>query len=204
MDSKRARRFLIVAFALSLLIHLILSGVIRWPFHPSTGEVQMVSIEHLHKTRILHVTPPPRRTPTPSVHKAPVHVAKAVAFNPNSHLTEGRAAFGSASPAPTPTPEPTPNCATNDTPVQLVATPSPPATIAPDARADGASGIARIRVVVSSDGAVESTSVVQSSGSSLLDVVATDIARASQYTPATHACKAIASAYVFGVEFSPY
>ncbi|HUA10289.1 MAG TPA: TonB family protein [Candidatus Acidoferrales bacterium] len=205
MDSKRTRRFLIVAFALSLLIHLVLSGVIRWPFRPSSDDVQLVSIEHLHATRIAHATPPPKRTPAPVAHKAPVHVAKAKAFNPHSRLTEGKAAFASETPPPSPSPVPTPGCAAGDTPVQLIASSPPPVpSIPPDARADAIDGVVRVRVIVNPDGSVDSASVLQSSGNPSFDLAAVDMARAAQYAPATHACKAIASAYVYGVRFSPY
>ncbi len=205
MDSKATRRFLIVAFALSLLLHLILTGIIRWPFAPQSDEVQIVRIEHLHRTRIAHIPPPPPRTPAPPPqHRAPVHVAKATAVNSNSTLTEGKAVFGTASPeSPTPAATPTPNCATNDTPVQLIASPPPP-EIPPAARAEQANGIAQVRLVVNPQGGIESATIAGSSGSSALDQVAVSIARAAQYSPATHACKAIASDYTFSVKFFPW
>lgn len=200
MDKKRTRRFLIVAFALSLLIHLILTGVIRWPFRPSSDDVQVVSIEHLHTTHIAHVPPPSPHTPAPR--RVPVHVAKATAVNPRSSLTEGKVVSGAttAQALPTPTPEPTPNCVTSDTPVQLLASPPRP-EIAPGARADRVSGIARVRVIVDPNGGVESATVLSSSGSSSLDLLAVSMARGAQYAPATHACKAVASDYTYSVKF---
>jgi TonB family protein len=205
MDSKATRRFLIVAFALSLLLHLFLTGIIRWPFTPQSDEVQIVSIQHLHTTHIAHIPPPPRRSPAPPPqHRAPVHVAKATAVNPNSTLSEGKAVFGTASPeSPTPAATATPNCATNDTPVQMIASPPQP-EIPPAARADQGNGIARVRLVVNPQGAIESATIAGSSGSSSMDQIAVVMARAAQYAPATHACKAIASDYTFSVKFYPW
>jgi TonB family protein len=203
MDNARARRFLIVAFALSLLIHLILTGVIRWPFAPETEEVQIVRIEHLHATRIAHVPPPPPHTPAPAPpRRVPVHVAKATAINPNSSLTQGRIITGpTESPAPpTPAATATPNCATSDTAVQMIASPSPP-DIPPAARGDQTNGITRVRVIVNPQGSIESTAVIGSSGNSSLDQVAIAMARQAQYAPATHACKAVASDYTYAVKF---
>ena len=202
MDDKRTRRFLIVAFALSLLIHLILTGIIRWPFRRSSDDVQIVSIEHLHTTRIAHATPPPH-TPAPAPpRRVPVHVAKTTAVNPKSSLTQGRIVTAATeTPAsPTPAATATPNCATSDTPVQIIASPPPP-EIASGARADRVSGTAQVRVIVDPNGGVESTTVVASSGSASLDQVAMAMARGAQYAPATHACKAVLADYTYAVRF---
>jgi len=202
MDSKRTRRFLIVAFALSILIHLVLTGIIRWPFAPSSDEVQVVSIEHVHATRIAHVSPPPR-TPAPAPpRRVPVHVAKATAVSPNANRGEGRVVTGpTPSPAPaTPAPSATSGCATNDSPVQVIAS-APPPEIAPATRGDQKSGIARVRVVVDSQGNIESAAVIQSSGSASLDQFAVTMARGASYAPATRACKAVASAFTYSVQF---
>jgi len=98
MDNKRTRRFLIVAFALSLLIHLILTGIIRWPFAQENDEVQVVRIEHLHATRIAHVVPPPHTPPPAPPRRVPVHVARATAINPNSTQGEGRIVTAATAP----------------------------------------------------------------------------------------------------------
>jgi TonB family protein len=202
MDNKRARRFLIVAFALSLLIHLIVTQVMRWPFRPSEEEVQIVRIEHLHTTRIAHV-PTPLHTPRPSPSAIPSTAPKNVAIG-NGRGAPAQPASPVPTVAPTPTAAPTLNCVANDTPVEMVASPPPPSEIAPAARAERVSNIARIRVVVDPNGSVSSATVLQSSGSSSMDVVAVSLARAAQYAPATHACKAIASDYTFQVKFNPY
>jgi TonB family protein len=199
MDNERTRRFLIVAFALSLLIHLILTGIIRWPFRPSSDDVQVVSIQHVHTTRIAHVTPPPH---TPAPRFVPVRVAKATAVNPRSSLTEGTIVSGTpvAQPSPVPTPTPPPNCATNDTPVEMLASP-PPLDLPPNVRAGRNSGITRVRVIVDQNGKVQDVTVLSSSGSAPLDQTVVTVARAAQYSPATHACKAVASDYTYSVRF---
>ncbi len=203
MDNKRARRFLIVAFVLSLLIHLIVTQVVRWPFRPPEEDVQIVRIEHLHATRIAHVPTPPPHTPRPAPSAAATVAPTKVAAG-NGRGTVARIATPAPTAAPTPTGAPTPNCVTNDTPVQLLAKPEPPADIAPAARADRITDIARIRVIVDPNGGVSSATVLQSSGSSSMDLVAVTMARAAQYAPATHACKAIASDYTMQIKFSPY
>ncbi len=204
MDNKRTRRFLIVAFALSLLLHLILTGIIRWPFAPESDEVQVVRIEHLHATRIARAPPPPRRTPPPP-RQVPVHVARATAVSPNSSPGEGRVVTAATEPPAslTPAPTATPNCAANDTPVQMIGSPPPP-DIAPAARGDQKSGIASVRVIVNPQGAIESAMVIASSGSTSLDQVAVSMARSAQYAPATHACKAVAADYTYSVKFAAW
>jgi TonB family protein len=202
MDNKRARRFLIVAFALSLLIHLTITQVIRWPFRPPEEDVQIVRIEHLHATRIAHVPSPPPHTPRPAP-SAVVTAAPAKVAAGNGRGAVARTASPAPTIVPTPTAAPTPNCATGDTPVQLVAKPDAP-DIAAAARAERITNVARIRVIVDPNGSVSGATVVQSSGSSSMDLVAVSLARAAQYAPATHACKAIASDYTFAVRFNPY
>lgn len=203
MDNKRARRFLIVAFALSLLIHLIATQAVRWPFRPAEEEVQIIHMEHVRTTRIAHVPTPSPHTPRPAPSAVVTTAPKKVSVG-NGHGTLAQTATPAPSIAPTPTAAPTQNCTTSDTPVQVLATPTPPAEIAPAARADRITNVARIRVIVDPNGSVSSATVVQSSGSSSMDLVAVGLARAAQYAPATHACKAIASDYTFQVKFNPY
>jgi TonB family protein len=203
MDNKRARRFLIVAFALSLLIHLIVTQAVRWPFQAPEEEVQIVHMEHVRTTRIAHVPTPPPHTPRPAPSAVVTSAPKKVALG-NGPGTRAQIATPAPTIAPTPTAAPTQNCTTSDTPVQVVATPAPPEEIAPAARADHITNVARIRVIVDPNGSVSSATVLQSSGSSSMDLVAVSLARAAQYAPATHACKAIASDYTFQVRFNQF
>jgi TonB family protein len=86
----------------------------------------------------------------------------------------------------------------------MTSAPPPPAEIASAARAEPITNVARIRVTVDPNGSVSSATVLQTSGSSSMDLVAISLARAAQYAPATRACKAIASDYTFQVRFNPY
>jgi TonB family protein len=203
MDNKRARRFLIVAFALSLLIHLIATQAMHWPIRPPEEEIQVIHMEHVRTTRIAHLPTPPPHTPAPAPSVRVAAAPKKVAVG-NGHGTRAQIATPAPTVPPAPTPAPTQNCTTNDTPVQVVATPTPPAEIAPAARADRITNVARIRVSVDPNGSVSSATVLQSSGSSSMDLVAVSLARGAQYAPATHACKAIASDYTFQVKFNPW
>jgi TonB family protein len=61
-----------------------------------------------------------------------------------------------------------------------------------------------VRVSLDPSGSVRQTTVVQSSGNTSLDLVAVSMARAARYMPATHACKPIASEYLFKAKFSAW
>lgn len=215
MDSKRTRRFLIVAFALSLLIHLIVTGLVRWPLRPQNKTEQVV---HVVQLSVVHATPRPRTPPPvptpptlpthpPAVRHTVLHVAKAEAISAHTHARESRVVRATpeptATPAATPSPTPVPACMGSDTPVHVIAS-APPPQIAPDARAGRVSGTAQIRVVVNAAGAVENANVVSSSGSPALDLVALGMAKSAEYQPATHLCKAIAAAYTYSVRFIAY
>jgi len=119
---------------------------------------------------------------------------------PGGNASGAASAPPAATSTPAPTPVPTPNCTANDTPVEVIATPAPP-DIDAAARGDRVSGIAQVQVTVGASGNVENASVLQSSGSSPLDLVAVNMARSAEYAPATHACKAITAIYTFRVKF---
>lgn len=213
MNSQRTKRLLIIAFAISLLIHLIIATGVRWPFTLSKEETTVVSIRHVRTLRVTHIPTPPPPTPPP-VTTSPLPSAPPTA-KPNPHPARSASAVGVAgrpppggaarTPVPTPTPKPsaTPNCATSDTNALLAASPPPP-DIAPDARGAATNGTATVRVTLDADGAVQQTTVVQSSGNTSLDLVAVSMARAARYTPAMHACKPVASEYLFRAKFSAW
>ncbi|MBV8639261.1 MAG: TonB family protein [Candidatus Eremiobacteraeota bacterium] len=213
MTPKRARRLLLIAFAISLLVHAIVLSGVRSPFGPYKDETQVVSIQHVRALRLSRQpTPPP---PTPPVTPSPRSSAPSTA-SPNPHpahtaggagngssKSSGASAQPSAASSVTPKPSPTPNCATSDTTALLAQTPEPP-DIAPDARGDATSGTATVRVSLDETGAVQQTTVVQSSGNPSLDLVAVTMARTAHYTPATHACKPVASEYLFKARFNAW
>ncbi len=206
MTQKQTRRLLIVAFALSLLIHVIVSLFARWPFERSKEQLEVVHVTELRTTRIAHIATPPPETPKPAPTNVPtVAPARAPARShrgTNAHAGPSRVAqeLPTSPPSPAPSPIATTNCAKGDTSVQLVASPPPP-EIAPNARADATSGTARIRVTIDAQGNVQSATVASTSGNPSLDVVALSMARNAQYSPATHECKAIASDYMYSVRF---
>ena len=211
MSSQRARRLLVIAFALSLLIHVILATGVRWPFGPSKEPLATVErIEHVRALRIARQTPPPKTPPPVTPSPVPSSSPAATPNPQKAHGAGGRAIgplSGGAAPStapqkapPTPKATPTPNCATTDTAALLTASPAPP-DIAPDARGAATNGTAKVRVSLDANGAVQQTAVVQSTGNTSLDLVAVTMARDARYTPATHACKPIASEYIFSAKF---
>jgi TonB family protein len=204
---KRIPRLLVIAFALSLLVHLIVALILRPPTPTPQGQAEVVSIEHRPATiavRKLQTPPPPppKRTPAPrTVNSAPPRKPAGL---------EGPAgtAYGTP-PAPTPapaTPAPAPaatnaaGCTQPNTGAAIAASPAPP-DIPPGARAEGTSGVAFVRVQLDPSGQVTGTGVVQGTGNSSLDLVAVAMARNARYTPAVHGCKPVAGDYTFSVKF---
>jgi len=204
MNRQQTRRLLIVAFALSLLIHLIVTLFVRWPYKPSPEQYQVVRLVRLRTIRIAHIATPPPQTPKPAPTAAPTKAPASHAAR--THPGERGVRSGppqiakTSAPSPPPSPVPTTNCAQSDTAVQVVASPPPPDIAAP-ARGDATNGIARVRVTIDPQGNVQNATVVASSGNPSLDLVAVTMARNAQYAPATRACKAIASDYVYSVRF---
>ena len=206
------RRFLLVAFALSLLIHALLAFGVHRPLVSPRDETQVVTLEHCPRvlTMAKMVTPPhtpPPRTPPPSTppHRVsnvtpgkPAHVSVV----PRAHLSTsgGLGSGAAATPVPTPAAAATPGCAGGDQPASLVATP-PPAEIPPAVRANQTSGVARIEVKLDANGTVTAASIKDSTGNPSLDLVALGMAKAAQYAPAEHNCKAVAGVYTFSANF---
>jgi TonB family protein len=203
---RRARRLLFIAFALSLLIHLLIAVIVH-PAAPSRqNQNEVVSIEHrrmvIALTKKMPTPPPPKPVhtpapaPAPPREKAPVAVAHGPAAGGRGIATAPPA---TPSPAPVPTPSPA-GCIHPNAPAAVVATPAPP-EIAPDARVSATSGTAQVKVQLDPSGAVTDTSVSQTSGNSSLDLVAVAMAHDARYSPALHDCKPIAGIYTFSVKF---
>ncbi|HVA26829.1 MAG TPA: TonB family protein [Candidatus Baltobacteraceae bacterium] len=202
MNQQRTRRLLLVAFLLSLLIHAILATGVRWHLASVDNSVERVSLVHI--LHVAHVVPPPHTPPPPP--KPPkaapaIKAPKTVSSRPGGRGTPVAAtAVASPTHAPTPAPSPTSNCMTQDSQASIVASPPPP-DIPSNARGDATSGTTHVRVDLDNKGIIIGTSVTVSSGNSSLDLIAETMARATQYAPATHACKAIASSYDFKAKF---
>ncbi len=197
-------RLLLVAFALSLLVHLIVAIAMHPPIPTAQSQAEVVSIEHrpasIAMTKMPTPPPPrPRRTPSTLPQKS---AKPAASTGPGA----GPGGSGPATPAPVaaataaPTVTPASGCPSPNAQAAVLATPPPP-QIAPDARAAGTSGTALVRVDLDTAGSVVRTSVTQSTGNTSLDLVAVSMARDSHYSPALHDCKPIAAAYDFSVKF---
>ncbi len=204
MDTQRTRRLLLVAFALSLLIHVLVAAGVRWRSGTLEQSVERVTI--VHRMRIAHVQPPPHTPVPPQPRRVPSNV-------PKSHSTRvgnrGVQTVALAQPTATPTPAPTPaasatpNCSNQDTSAAMVASPPPP-DIPANARGDATNGTTHVRVELDNRGVVTGATVTTSSGNPSLDLVAETLARAAQYSPAMHQCKAVASSYDFTARFIPW
>lgn len=209
MTAKQTRRLLIVAFALSLLLHLVAAPFVHLPSEPSVDQEPVVHVMHvLRIARAIPTIPPtPVPTPVPSAvpTRSPARSGHPKTSNPGSRNAgvESSATPGPASHLPAPSPSPTPDCYKVDTPVTIAASPSPP-DIPPEARTSTTVSIARVAVVVDASGQVTSTAIAQTTGDAQLDQIAVAMARSAQYAPATHACKRVASQYAYSVKFAPY
>jgi TonB family protein len=194
MTMRRARRLLIAAFALSLIVHLFLAGVITWPFAAPRYEPQVVSIEKRPRVlRIAHSTRPQRPRTTHAVHQVRTpQIAK------TGHAPSTTTASTSA---PTPAPTPAGNRCVKASAAAAIAASPPPPDISSEVRAGARGGIAQVRVRLDPAGAVTGADVVQSTGDNGLDAVALSLARAATYTPAYAGCKPIPGGYTFRVEF---
>ena len=200
---RRVPRLLLAAFALSLLVHLIVALVLRPSAPTPESQTEVVSIQHRPATIAVRKVP----TPPPPPPKKTTVPHSAASSRPKSG--PGEAGSAASTPAPTPlvasataapTPAVTPGCVHSSAEASVVASPPPP-DIAPDVRAAAISGIARVSVQLDTGGVVTGATVTQSTGNSSLDLVAVTMARDARYAPALHDCKPIASAYTFSVKF---
>ena len=193
------------AFAVSLIVHAIVALYLHPPVATMQKDNEVFSIvrrsSQIEKLR----TPPPRphATPVPHPVQAPTH-APTKTRGPQAAGTGGS---GKATPAPTQPPTPTvvaaspgAGCAQPEASAAVLETPGPP-DISTQARAEGTTGIALIKVALDAQGAVTDASVAQSTGNASLDTVAVAMARDAKYQPALHACKPIAADYTFSVKF---
>jgi TonB family protein len=215
MSAARARKILLAALAISLLVHLLLAGYIRWP------NILRPSEERVAKVRIITVarrtpppppTPPPAPVPTPAATprvRASIAPPRTVSHTPKGAVPPPKS-IGPGVSARTPlplTPAPTPlatsspsSCVHNTSDPSVSATPGV-GEIPADVRAAKISGLAAIRVALDAQGRVIDASVAQSTGNSGLDSVAMQMARTATYTPRYVDCKAVAGNYVFKVDF---
>jgi protein TonB len=199
---KRGPRLLLVAVALSLLLHVVVALILRPPSPTSANQAEVVSIEHRPASiAVRRVPPPPPPRPTPAP-RAPGSAPPA-RKGPGPGVASGNAAPSTPVVARV-TPQPTPSaggaCTAPNADAAVLSTPPPP-DIATEARASGTSGLTVVSVQLDSGGQITNTSVTQSSGNTSLDLVAISMARDARYSPALRDCKPVASAYAFSVKF---
>ncbi len=194
------RWVLVAAFALSVLVHAILALLVHAP-RPSAGQEKLA---YAQRTVIVHMTPPPR---TPSPRKQPIAPPRIASTLPQPSTP---AVMPTPIPTPPPTPTPAPvthtpasRCVTPDAPAALAGTPPPP-EIPPGVRALGINGTAAVQVQIAPDGSVTGATIAATTGDPSFDAIAIAMARDAQYEPARHACKEIASSYLFRVQFAPW
>lgn len=211
MDASRARRLLLIAFAVSLVLHALLALRMNWPFARPRDEPQVVTLEHrVRVATIRKATPtPPPQTPAPTAAPiatiAPIRATKSARPSSTGRLPAGGAPRA-ATPAPTPMPTVAAQgsaCTKPETNPTLVTAPTPP-DLAPAVRASATNAVVRVRVKLDERAAVTDASVEQSSGNGSLDLAAVSMARGAQYAPAYHKCKAIAGTYTFSARFIPW
>lgn len=203
---RRTQRFLLVALALSLLVHAIVALILHPAHADFSNQTEVVSIVRRSSIVVAKQSPPPPRPKqTPAPHRGAV---------PQPHARTGQSvgpAGGGRGKATAPPPSPPPAtaapkavpsgaCASPEAAATVAATPGPP-NIPPEARTEATSGTASVQVALDATGQVLSTSVAQSTGNSSLDLVAVSLARQARYDPPLHDCKPIAGNATFTVKF---
>jgi TonB family protein len=188
-------------------VHALLA-VIAHPPHPTHSQEERLS-ERIALVRISRATPPP--TPRPSPRPTPaIAVPHVVSAIPSPHAPAARpspvAAASARSrprPAASPATPPPSACPAADASAAVVAAASPP-PIPPGVRAQNVSAVAAVSVSLDANGNVTGAQIAQSTQSPSFDALALEMARDTQYAPARRDCKAIASTYLFRVQFSAW
>ena len=219
MSSKRSRRVLLAAFAVSLLLHLIAARFLHL-VTPSPEQAERVTVSHRTPLRITKAAAPvPReaRSPVPAMRRpAPSPIAVRHTGKPSRVIArDGIGKHGRVYPrtvtASRPLPPATPavaktaapECPKPDAEAGLLSAPPPP-ELSTAARADAIAGVAVVTVRVDALGRVADARLAQSSGSGNLDVVAVQMARSAGYSPKYISCKAVAGDFAFSVKFFPW
>jgi TonB family protein len=204
---KRAQRVLLVAFALSLLVHAVVAVVL----HPATADFQnqpeAISVVRRSTVIVAHNTPPPPRhmqTPSPRNLTPPRPRATGASVARSGGNGPSRATPAPPPPAPTVLPSAAgASCSQPNAVAAVIATPAPP-EIPPAVRADRTSGVALVTVALDPQGDVTGASVAQSTGNSSLDLVAVAMARDARYSAPLHDCKPTAGNATFSVKFAAW
>ncbi|HET9393138.1 MAG TPA: TonB family protein [Candidatus Rubrimentiphilum sp.] len=203
----RGRRVLLVALAISLLLHLLLAGYWYWPSH-TESEAQLSNVRIV---QITHRPPPPVQTPAPKPVQTPRIATKAhskiappqIASHNGPNARRGPVTYAPQTPRPVGTATPArvaAGCTNPNAGPAVSATPDTP-DIAAAARASRITGVVAIDVSLDPAGNVTDAKVARSIGNDGLDASALTMARNASYTPKYTACKGVASTYTFTVKF---
>ncbi|MFN2448888.1 MAG: energy transducer TonB [Candidatus Baltobacteraceae bacterium] len=210
MNPKRTRNVFLWAIALSILVHFLFAGYIRWPVTMRSFEETRIARIHITTiARVVPHTPPPPAPAAKSSIAPPSLAARGRGPKAAMHNAIGPLRLHTPAPSHTPTPLPTPASRPSlgpcgghqNTEPSVQATPDA-VDIPPDARASKVSGTAQISVSLDPQGRVTDTALAQSSGNAGLDTVADRLARATTYSPKYVNCRAVAGQFVFSVNFS--
>jgi periplasmic protein TonB len=202
----RGQRVLLVAFAISILLHLVFAVAYHMPRPRRSSDVESVTILR-RSVAIVERTPQPRPSATPKLHPRPQPSAPKLKPAPNGFAPGNGGTAQKPAPTPSPAPgatvaaAPTPKpCAGND--LKAAVSQLPPQPDVPNAaRAQGTDGTAAVDVRLDERGEVTATTVSHGTGNTSLDSIAVSMAREARYTPAMHDCRAVAGAYTFTVKF---
>jgi TonB family protein len=160
----------------------------------------------MRKVRVVRLMPPratskPMRTTQPP--KAPLRPPHLTAVRARAQVPAFRVARGtSVAPkhvavAATPMPA---RCTNSSVPPTVVEEPSTP-PIPAQVRALDVSGTVAVDVQLDSIGNITGASISQTTGNAAFDGIALAMARDALYSPARRACRAVASTYLFRVQF---
>jgi TonB family protein len=204
----RGRGVLLVALAISVLLHLLLAGYWYWPFTHNQPEEQLSNVRIV---QITHRAPAPLQTRAPKPLPTPRIATKAhskiapprIASHNGRNATRGAVTYAPQTPRPAVTATPAhvvKGCANPNAGPAVAATPDTP-DIAAEARASRITGVVAIDVSLDPAGNVTDTKVARSIGNGGLDASALAMAQNASYTPKYTACKGVASTYTFTVKF---
>ncbi|MEO6836256.1 MAG: TonB family protein [Candidatus Tumulicola sp.] len=199
------QRLIVIAFALSLLLHLIFALVAHGLRNSRQNDVEVVTIEHRSNAMIHLQTPPPPRKVTPVPHPRPSTRPAPVQTHGAQPQNTGAGTTSAPTVAPTPQPSAAATtaamaCAKSDLGAAVVENPPQP-DVPIAARTEGTNGIALITVQLDGQGGVTNATVSHGTGNASLDLVALGMARGARYSPALRDCKPVAAAYTFSVKF---
>ncbi len=215
MSPRKARRFLLIAFAISIVIHLVGVRLVHWRIPTPVEVPEKMTISRIVVIHSVTKTPPPNTpAPLPTAAATPKKMPATKIAVPRVLSTSGPArptetvapvtATPSASPRPLRLPTPVPNkgsCTDPNAPAAVkTAAPIPEIPLA--ARQTAKNGTTQVHVRLSDQGSVLEAGVAVSSGSDGLDQIALGMAKGSQYSAALQQCKPVASTYEFRVKFA--